>query len=186
MWLKIIIVLLVVTQPFLLFAQKNKPGFQSIVQGGILEGERGTSFQLQIINGIKYRTWSTGIGVGLDHYHTRSIPLFLDLRKTIFRETQTPFIYASAGYHFPWTRPKDALMWSNENAKGGIYYDAGIGYQFAFLKRNSLFFSAGYSYKKFSQEVAQYVYCFVGPCPEHKQTFEYQVRRLSIKTGLRF
>ena len=59
-------------------------GFQSLLQGGLLDGAAGPSWQLQTINGIYYKTWFAGIGVGLDYYTMRTIPLFLDLRKEYF------------------------------------------------------------------------------------------------------
>src|SRR5262245_27408802 len=95
-----------------LFAQQAKENraakkncgcsFNSLAQLGILEGEAGTAFQLQTINGIQFKTWSAGIGVGLDYYKYRSIPLFLDLRKYILNKPRTPFLYADGGIHFAW------------------------------------------------------------------------------------
>jgi len=186
MQVKFILIIVIILQSADVNGQKNKPAFHSVLQAGILEGKEGTSFQLQSINGIKYRNWSTGIGVGLDYYHTRSIPVFLDIRKMIFNRSQSPFIYASGGYNFPWLRTRDEFMYNDIDSKAGLYYDAGIGYQLSVLKNNSLFFSAGYSFKRFSEKVSQYTYCLTGNCPEYKQRFDYYLRRLSIRTGLQF
>ena len=109
-------------------AQKNSYRFQSNMQFGLLEGEQGSAFQLQTINGVQHKTWFAGLGVGLDYYHTRSIPLFLNVRKEIFKGEKTPFVYASGGYHFPWLRAEDK-DWYITETKGGLYFDAGIGYQ---------------------------------------------------------
>ena len=167
-------------------AQDKRAVFQTTVQGGLLEGEIGSSYHLNAINGIRYRTWSTGIGVGLDYYHTRSIPLFLDFKKSIFTRERSPFLFMSGGYHFLWDKEDPNNYWgSTVENKGGLYYSGGIGYQFP-LNRTSLFFAAGYSYKEFSKEISQPVYCITWPCPEYKQTFDYHVRRLTIMTGLRF
>ena len=55
-------------------SEKNQVSFQSINQLGFLTGETGNAFQIQTINGIKISRFFTGIGVGIDEYHTRSIP----------------------------------------------------------------------------------------------------------------
>ncbi|HEX6334877.1 MAG TPA: hypothetical protein VFZ78_11665 [Flavisolibacter sp.] len=167
---------------------QEKIKFQSMLQAGLLEGELGSSLQLHTVNGIRFKTWSAGVGAGLDYYHTRSIPVFLDLRKRILRNPQSPFLYAGGGYHFPWEKKQTDQQWGyyyDRNTSGGLYYDAGIGYQLP-VKNSMLYFTAGYTYKRFSQEVPQPVMCITWPCPEVMQTFDYQVRRLSVKTGLRF
>src|SRR5438067_13301438 len=81
-------------------AQKNIPKenvirFRSSIVIGTLDGERGTSFQLQSINGIAYKTYSAGIGLGLDYYFMRSIPLFIQLEKSITKHNTSPFVYGT-------------------------------------------------------------------------------------------
>ncbi len=55
--------------------------FHSINNIGLLEGQTGSAFQLQSINGMQYKSWYAGIGLGLDFYRYRTIPLFIDFRK---------------------------------------------------------------------------------------------------------
>src|SRR5688572_9219460 len=73
--------------------------FSSINQIGGLYGSKGTYFQLQTINGIRYKTWFAGIGAGIDLYTRGGFPVFLDVRKDIFEKRSTPFLYADAGIH---------------------------------------------------------------------------------------
>ena len=40
--------------------------FHSINNVGLLEGQTGSAFQLQSINGMQYQSWFAGIGLGLD------------------------------------------------------------------------------------------------------------------------
>src|SRR6187401_3151693 len=68
--------------------------FQSILQTGLLLGESETAFEMQSINGIKWKTFSGGIGVGIDNYVFRTIPVFLDLRAAILKKQNTPFVFA--------------------------------------------------------------------------------------------
>lgn len=186
MKLKLLFVLIFFMYGSVVRAQKKKQQFQTIIAAGIMEGELNSSIQLQTINGISYKTWFSGIGVGFD-YDRRSIPLFLDIRKTVFNKSRSPFIYADGGYHFPWlTKFQKAGYNGDIKAKGGLYYDAGIGYQMRNVKGVALGFSAGYSYKSFSYNVPKYSYCIWGPCPSSRQTLEYQLRRISVKAALSF
>lgn len=169
-------------------AQQKRIIFESSVQGGLLEGESGSAFQLGTINGIQYKKWSAGIGAGLDYYHTRSIPLYLAFRKTFGSGTKAPFLYANGGYHFPWLTTEDKSWWYSAESKGGLYFDAGIGYQLPVFKKNSaLFFTAGFSQKNFTHERTDGpVIAIYPPIPPSTRFYEYNMRRLSIQTGLRF
>lgn len=156
------------------------------VQAGLLEGEAGSAFQLQTVQGVQWRTWSAGVGAGLDYYHARSFPLFLELRKLLDKGKQAAFVYADGGYNFPWLTPAQK-EWSVATTSGGLYADAGIGYQIPVLKKSLLFFAAGYSQKNYStRNVYPVMIDIYPPPPPSTYKMEYQLRRLSIKTGLRF
>ncbi|HVE61154.1 MAG TPA: hypothetical protein VNA26_05005 [Chitinophagaceae bacterium] len=168
---------------------KKQIRFHSINQVGILAGSSDASLQLQTINGIKKKTWFAGLGVGLDYYYVRSIPVFLDVRKNIFDKPVTPFVYADGGYQFPWSSKKDEAVawWGDEKTKGGIYYELGIGYKTLVLKKMRLLFSAGYSYKNISQTVNGMPWLSIWPPPrEAYEKHEYSLRRIAIKAGLSF
>ncbi|RYZ58314.1 MAG: hypothetical protein EOO14_09890 [Chitinophagaceae bacterium] len=167
-------------------AQEKSPLFQSTVQLGLLEGENGSAFQLQTVHGFNLKTWFAGVGTGLDYYHTRTIPLFVSLRKSFSHGVKTPFVYFNGGYHFPWLRQQDKL-WAETKASGGLYYDAGIGYQLPVMKTSALFFTAGFSQKNFQTSTDYNYYIDIWPQPAPQRTVhDYSLRRLSIQTGLRF
>lgn len=165
----------------------QKPAFSSTVQAGMLEGEAGTALQLKTVTGLHYKTWVAGLGVGLDYYHTRSLPLFLSLQKAVAKSGKSPFVYVSGGYHFPWLKPA-GQTWQDMKAKGGLYLDAGIGYQLPAFKSTALFFTAGYSQKNFSETTTSApVYIDMYPPPPVQATrYDFILRRLSVQTGLRF
>ena len=188
---RIIIMFCVALQSITVTAQKtstDKIRFHSINQVGIIAGESDANLQLQSINGVKKSTWFAGIGVGLDYYYSRSIPLFLDVRKNIFNKPNTPFIYADGGYHFAWSSTKDEqLHWLGDEKNGGAYYEAGIGYAVPFFKKTSLLFSAGYSYKRFTQTVNSMPWISVWPPPQESfEKYSYDLRRVAIKVGVGF
>ncbi len=130
-------------------AQKKEIRYNSIVQVGLLEGEQGSALQLQTIQGVKFKTWSAGIGAGLDYYHTRTIPLFLDVRKAFSNKEKAAFVYASGGYNFPWVKKYDATLFPLPETNGGLYYTAGVGYQLPILKTSALFLQQAIALKNF-------------------------------------
>lgn len=160
--------------------------FSSINQVGMLEGNPGTSVNLQTINGIGYKTWFTGVGIGLDYYRYRTVPLFLDVRKDFSSKVNRPFIYGDAGVHLPWVRTSERSWWGGKSDyEHGMYYDAGVGYSLDIGKKRSLLFSGGFSLKKI-REIRNYqVVCVMFPCPEQTEHYDFTLRRFSLKAGLR-
>ena len=183
--MKKIIILALLLPQFIWAQQKEKKcaiAFQSINQVGMLKGEHWGAFQLQSINGIRYKTYSVGVGVGIDEYRLRSIPLFLDLRKE-WKTGRTPFVYADGGVHFTWPDQKDE--WTDYD-KTGMFYDLGIGYRLP-LNGASLLLSAGYSFKSYS--LSQPVYSpwlWLVETGNQQQMLDYKLRRISIKMGISF
>jgi len=165
---------------------KKKFTFHSVTEAGLLEGEGSSAFQLKSVNGIQYKTWFGGIGVALDHYNIRTVPVFADIRKDILMKPSTPFAYAAIGTQCVWLRDKDKYQYGWQEYKSGLYYNAGAGYKLSVAKKHALLVSAGYSVKKFSYHYSYASPCLVAPCPEYKNTTEYILRRLSFTLGFMF
>lgn len=172
------------------FAQKKSLPFEGAVQVGILEGEQGGSLQFGAMAGVKLNKWVTSVGGGLDYYGVRSIPVYLNLQRNLYASGKTPFVFAGAGYHFPWLPKNTKETWSwwggDIQTDGGLYYHAGIGYQLPALKKAALFFAASISSKHYQEEISNPVFCVMEPCPEYKEKLAYRFRRLSMTMGLRF
>jgi hypothetical protein len=158
--------------------------FSSINQVGMLEGSAGTSFQLQTVNGVKYKTWFAGVGVGIDRYRFRTVPLFFDLRKDFSKQANTAFAYGDIGMQFPWIEDKHKLEWGTNEFKAGLYYDAGLGYKITLGKGRNLLFSGGISLKKLRETRFYDVVCVRAPCPLQNETFDFSLKRFSAKVGL--
>jgi hypothetical protein len=181
MRLKIIFVSLLLTITGVCFAQgKDKFRFTSSNQIGTLSGESSTEFQMQTINGVRYKTITAGVGLGLDFYYEQTIPLFIDLRKTVFDKASTPFIYADAGYSFLTRGSKPEYEMGR---KGGIYYAIGIGYELPLQGKVKLVLDGGYSYKHFSRVIDNEPW---RSSLHSFDTYEYSFNRISIKAGLGF
>jgi hypothetical protein len=162
--------------------------FHSINNVGLLEGEAGSAFQLQTVNGVQYKSWFVGIGAGLDYYRYRTIPLFIDARKEFGKSNNKFFVYADAGINFYWERDKDAKQfYYDDKFKNGFYAEGGLGYKRKLNQKSSLLFSAGYSYKKLTEEGHSFWFDpgFPGsPYPIEK--INYNLNRLVLKAGIEF
>ena len=173
---------------FVCIAQKAiKPVFTSINQVGIGWGGTGDALQLQTINGVSYKTYSAGIGIGLDYYWERTVPLFIDLRKDIFSKKQTPFVYADLGISMPWVKTDKENTWSKSDYDNGSYVDVGIGYKIPVNKKLFANLSFGYSQKKLHEKRVNEVVIFHFPYGGNKtEDYDYTFRRFSLKAGLSF
>ena len=157
-------------------------------QVGLLEGSTGTSFQFQTINGMRFNQWFAGVGIGYDRYRIRSVPLFLDLRWSLFKKPNTPFVYADAGYNFDWPEDRDKDDWLKSDFSGGMYYDAGIGYRIGIGKKQGVVFSGGFSFKKITEKRETRIWCdfppFCGGSESTVDRYDFKLRRISIKAGI--
>ncbi|HYE56155.1 MAG TPA: hypothetical protein VD996_15005 [Chitinophagaceae bacterium] len=166
---------------------KNDCGcsFSSVNNAGLLEGSGGSALQLQTINGMRYGKWFAGIGIGLDRYKFRTVPLFVDVRRDLLDRINTPFLYGDIGYNFPWVEKKNQNAWETYDYKGGLYYDAGVGYKLMLGKQRALLFSGGFSLKRLHETRYQNINCIFPPCGELEgDRYEFTLKRFSLKAGL--
>ena len=164
---------------------KKSFAFHSINQIGILEGEAGTSLQLQTVAGVQYRKWFAGLGTALDYYSFRTIPVFVDIRRDFTAKNKTPFVYADAGVSYPWVK-NEQKAWYSSKYTPGLYYDMGVGYRFSFKNSGALTMSVGYSQKKMTEKRPAPLYIDIWPNPypyDYNNRYDYTLRRLSIKAG---
>jgi len=162
---------------------------QSISNIGLLEGSNGSFFSLQTLLGVQFNKSFSGIGVGLDYYRFRSIPLFVDLRREFGKGPNAVFVYGDMGYNFDWLTDEDKQKTSfstNADFKGGLYYDAGIGYKYAFKSSHALLFSLGYAYKQIKLNNMVSSFCIGGTCPPETQIYNYSMPRWIVKAGWQF
>jgi hypothetical protein len=168
--------------------------FQSIANVGLLEGQAGSAFQLQTINGAHYKSWFAGVGLGLDYYRFRTIPLFIDIRKEFGRSNSKFFLYADGGINFSWvTEAQKMGYWVNDQFHNGFYSDMGLGIKTTIAKKSALYISLGYSYKKLSETYSTFYNYYpnyyttdVFPPNDTGEKISYSLNRLSMKIGWAF
>ena len=166
-------------------SQSVKPHFRSINAAGIAVGESHPQMLFQSVNGLIYKDWFAGVGVGLDEYEIKSLPLFADIRMN-FGDKKKGFIYGDIGYNFFLEdKSKEHVFAGSESSyKGGIYTDFGIGMRTSFIKKVKMVFTLGHSYKT-NKETQVYSICgIVPPCFENVNRYIYYYGRLNLKVGV--
>jgi hypothetical protein len=160
--------------------------FHSINNIGLLEGQTGSAFQIQSINGMQYKSWYGGIGVGLDFYRYRTMPLFIDFRKEFGSSINKFFAYADGGVNFCWLTENEKNMYlMDDHFDTGFYTDLGLGYKIGVGRTYHLLFSIGYSLKKLKETYNTYYY-FPPDIKINKDEINYSLNRLTMKIGWEF
>lgn len=169
--------------------KKTNLKFASINQIGVLKGNSDAALQWQTVNGVAYKTFFAGLGVGLDYYYLRTVPVFVDVRKNLSAKTETPFVYAALGAALPWVKNTEPA-WQKSDYNKGFYGDVGIGYSMPLKGRFYLDLSVGYSQKSLQETRYNRYYRDFPPYDDvewHKEAdFNYTFRRVSVRLALRF
>lgn len=179
--------------PFLLLlagqAQSQKTGsaikFSSISHLGLLTGNGGEAMMAQTINGVNKGKWFAGIGAGLDFYKDRTIPLFVDVRRELLTQANTPFVYGDLGLNFSWLNFIQKEQKGFPTSSPGAYYDVGLGWKLKGKNNRGFLLSGGYSFKQVKEKVRR---TWGAPTihmqEENFERFNYLYRRVVIKMGL--
>jgi hypothetical protein len=194
MKLKFFFLLLFSSVAIFSFAQKQITSykFHSINNISLLNGENEVSAALQSINGFQQGNWFAGIGVGLDYYIHRSVPLFADIRYEYGKGKNKFFAYVEGGINFEWVKENDnespVFIWEGFNNSSefhnGAYADAGLGYLVGMKKGvGGLLLSLGFSHKSLKKTVTYQDWRTQQPTTD---TYEYKLNRIAIKVGWKF
>lgn len=166
---------------------KSKLKFTSVEQVGWIDGQSINSYLVQTINGVSYKDFSAGLGIGIDNYYMKTVPVFLDVRKSFGKKKLQPFAYMDGGLNFPWAK-RDALYDGVYDT--GIYFDAGAGYSLRIKKLATVLLSVGYTAKTMTEDAQQFSPLYILPTPytgeSNKEFYAYRLNRLTVKLGVRF
>jgi hypothetical protein len=184
----LLITLLAFTSGLPLMAQ-TKINFHSQNYVGLLEGEAGSSFQIQTINGVQWTSWFAGLGTGLDYYHFRTIPLFLSLNKNFKAAGNSFYILSDAGVNFAWVDRERSRFndFISDKFTPALYWNEGMGYKAKIgTKDNAVLISLAYSYKHIKETTQVPVFCIAPPCLPVMEEYNYRLKRISIRVGWQF
>lgn len=182
--------MLVVVTAFGEIQAQQKLKFTSINVAGLLTGSSEPALQLQTINGVRYKDFTAAIGIGMDNYYFKSIPVFVHFSRQFTIKNFTPFVYSDIGVNLPEDKDNDQKdHWRSSKYDAGLYFDLGVGYTFPVYKKMSVIFSLGYSQKHLNEERSSGY--FIGfPNAIYRELpseyYSYAFRRISLKAGLSF
>ena len=181
------LIMLIVFAAAVSYGQKKKLEFHSINSVGIIGGESSSAATYETVNGFAFSSWFAGLGAALDNYHFKSVPFFVDARK-YFGKEKSLFVYGNIGANLPAQKQadKEFVYYNSYYFEGGVYADGGIGYRFPLIKKTSLVFSFGNSYKSMQAHTKMQVECFAAPCPATFKDYHYNFYRVILKAGLLF
>jgi len=188
------IVFLFVISPVVLTAQSNKQKekihYTGSYQLGIIVGKDYTTFGAQMIQGIRYKNFQTGVGVALDPYGFRTVPLFGHFSYAMRPQKNSIYVYGDGGISIPWNNGSLPEKYDNSthddwhNLFAGLYAEGGVGYNILLnKKRNAITLNTGYSYKRFKYD--ENVYIWNGfETVQQADHYIFDYRRLVFRVGL--
>jgi hypothetical protein len=122
------------------FYDIRRKGYFNLTEITVGIGKTDASIGISTVNGFIIKPHiSLGIGAAYDYYMTTGsmVPIFADLRIAFHDRRFTPFIYGDAGYSFGVTSNND------DQLKGGLYSNPGIGLKSYISKKSALLISIG-------------------------------------------
>jgi hypothetical protein len=189
-YLPVIFGILLLTQ---VSAQEKKTNYYLLPQLGLLNGDDFASGQVMVSGGIENKNISFGIGVAMEYYKIRTVPVFAEIRAGIGKSKRT-FAYINAGPNFMWPLASQYVShwiyngaFSRDHFSTGFYGDAGLGYIFRLAKKNDMLVSLGYSVKTVHQSYAESLYSQSPPyTPEtFDRKLDYTLNRLALRVGIK-
>lgn len=164
--------------------------FHSVNSLSFLNGENEVSAGLQSVNGLQKGNWFAGVGVGLDYYIHRSVPLFVDIRYEFGKKNNKFFAYVDGGVNFAWVEGQvyngpiifDGPVTNPSEFHDGFYTDAGLGYLINVKKAGGLVLSLGHSHKTMREDVTYTDWRTQQPTTD---IYRYKFNRIVVKLGWR-
>lgn len=172
--------------------QDNKTGkvqYSGMYEVGMLIGKAYTKVNPQIIQGISFKNYFTGIGVALDPYGFRTVPVFAQFRYSLHNDRSSPFAFASLGVSLPWNNDAIPEKFYNSDEtwhklKTGPYSEIGIGYKVKLDDGHAMNLMIGYCYKRF--EYTEKTSYYTDQLQQYEDRYVYDYRRISLRVGFQF
>ena len=168
--------------------KSNSYTFHSINNITLLNGDNGTSAAIQTVNGFSRQKIFAGIGVGIDYYQYRSVPVFADVRYEFGKKRNRFFLYADGGINCSWVgNASNDWNWDTKrDFSNGLYTDKGGGLNAYFKNGNAFIVSLGYSHKAINETVLRDVWISGNRQETLTETNNYKFNRIVAKLGFRF
>ena len=172
---------------FAVAVHAQKLPYGASLESALLKGNSQNSNAFLFTNGLSYKSWTAGVGAGIDNYVYRSLPLFIDIKKSFGHHPIQPFINASAGMNINEAKTSQKFQYDgypSVNYKNGFYAKAMAGISLPVYKRLRIFVDAGYSYKTTRVDYTTYIYS--PDAMEITNTDIYHFHRWNLSVGFLF
>jgi hypothetical protein len=152
-------------------------------RGGLLAGSDDAAQAIHMINGYQFNQYvGTGLGFGMNQYgNFLTLPLYASWKGYLKNKKASPFLFGDIGYGFAWNTESNIDAFEIDNVKGGLYWQAGAGYQINFYN-SAVNVALGYVQQHSSLD---YVYRF-GGVDGARISEERLLRRISVCVGFSF
>ena len=175
------------------FGQKKNTTykFHSINNISLINGDNATTAGLQSINGFQKGNLFAGVGIGLDYYLYRTVPLFAGFRYEFGKTKNKFFAYADGGVNFDWVEEEyndgPIFIWdgsrNTSEFHNGAYTDVGLGYMVGTKKGGGLVLSLGHSYKSLEKTISYQDWRTQETITD---VYNYNLNRIVLKVGWKF
>ena len=193
MKIKYFFLVLLIPVTLVSFGQKKNTTykFHSINNILLINGNNATTAGLQSINGFQKGNLFAGVGIGLDYYLYRTVPLFVDFRYEFGKTKNKFFAYADGGVNFDWVEEEyndgPIFIWdgsrNTSEFHNGAYTDVGLGYMVGTKKGGGLVLSLGHSYKSLEKTISYQDWRTQETITD---VYNYNLNRIVLKVGWKF
>ncbi|HVX49118.1 MAG TPA: hypothetical protein VHB48_03140 [Chitinophagaceae bacterium] len=142
--------------PFFAAAQQGEKSMHlyNITQFGWLMGDNAHTTSIETVTGLSYKRYKAGLGVALDNYGYKSLPVFVDLRYNLSKNTKNILqFYGNGGMNIPLQSGNLPYKYNNGDVWHALhpsfYGEAGVNYVLRLGKLLSVNAGLGYNYKTF-------------------------------------
>jgi len=188
--MRYIILLVICLFSTLINAQQYNGSFEA----GVTNGKYETNAFVNTTHGFIYKGFFAGVGVGVDYYLFRTVPLFAEFRKEFSKKNVRPLVHFSGGININWLtqeqRDHRFSWWQTTPSvfKNGMYLKAGTGVLFNAHKQIKFATTVSWSYKTLTEK---YTDRLLEPWPQPgnnltERTLLYQLQRLDLGVKIIF
>jgi len=131
----------------------------------LLNGEGGVNGRLGVEAGYELRRGlSAHLGTALDYYHTRTVPVYLEIHQALSDKPRRFFAYAGGGLNLAWPLEDEAgsgRIWGMVTPvtyRGGLYSQIGIGRTLGRQAGRGFVIRMGHSFKSFTESYTERVW----------------------------
>jgi hypothetical protein len=150
---------------FLLAQKKVKPIFVVTPEINLLNGDEHISSNITLKAGVLKGKTQYSIGVGIDYYGYRTVPLVVDVKQFLGNKKNKAFVYAGAGYNITWLLNEQKTqnwLWgmpaTTADYSNGFTYHYGIGYGFLNIKNKGLLVTIGINSKSLRETYDTWIF----------------------------